>query len=286
MRRRLCLFLAALLAACAPAPQEADPALWEVTGPGGQQGWLFGTIHALDRPAKWQTSEVAAALGRADAVVVEVANVGDAAAMAQSFSRLSQTPGQPPLSVRVRPQLRGKLAALLDRADMRESQFGAVETWAAALTLARAGSTDMESDYGIDRAVLKAAKGKRVIELEGATRQLSLFDSLPEREQRDLLEAVVADSGSLREESPQLGDDWRKGDMAAIEAETRRGLLADPELRAALFTNRNRAWSNSIAGLMKGGAHPFVAVGAAHMAGPDGLPALLAESGYTVTRIR
>ena len=82
-----------------------------------------------------------------------------------------------------------------------------------------------------------------------------------------------------------LADAWRKGDMARIAAETRTGMLADPGLRQALFTGRNAAWAEALARMLARGGQPFVAVGAAHMAGPDGLPALLMAQGYTVTRV-
>ncbi|MFD2579153.1 TraB/GumN family protein [Novosphingobium colocasiae] len=52
-----------------------------------------------------------------------------------------------------------------------------------------------------------------------------------------------------------------------------------------LFTGRNKAWTERIIAALKSGRKPFVAVGAAHMAGPEGLPAMLAARGYKVTRI-
>lgn len=278
--------LALAIAACSPEPQPAHPALWRVEGPHGEQAWLFGTIHSLERPAHWRSAPVDAALRGSDRIVVEVGNLADQAALRKTFASLSQSPGLPRLSARVEPALRPRLAEALQKAGAREDDFANVETWAAALSLARAGQSADDAENGIDRAVLAAADGKPVVELEGALAQLRIFDALPEEEQRHLLAAVLRDAGSIDNESGDLAQAWRKGDMRRIEAETHKGLLADPELREALYAGRNRAWSDRLAAMLARGEHPFVAVGAAHMAGSEGLPALLAARGYKVTRVQ
>lgn len=272
------------LAGCQREPQPAEPAIWHVVGPARQEAWLFGTIHAAPSPLAWKTPKVEAALGRADEVMVEVANIADDVAVAQAFTSLSRTPGLPSVDMRVRPQRRQALARMLAARGISAADTRDVETWAVALTLARPEGGS-EAANGVDRAVLAAAAGKHVIELEGATTQLSIFDRLPEVEQRDLLDAVLSDEGALDDEA-DLVDVWRKGDMAGIEAETRTGLLADPELREALFTGRNRNWTSRIAAEMRAGHRPFVAVGAAHMVGPDGLVAMLQRDGLTVERVQ
>jgi uncharacterized protein YbaP (TraB family) len=274
------LWLALALTACGVPPEPAHPALWEVTGPGGGKGWLFGTIHALPRPAAWRSPAIDAALAAADRIVLEV-DPRDEAAMSRVFEALARTPGQPPLTSRIRPELRSRLSALLAKAGRSEDDFAETDTWAAALTLARSGGGD--SANGVDRAVADLAEGRPIVELEGARGQLSVFDMLPEAEQRDLLAAVVSDPQA---EGSSAAEAWRRGDTTAIERETHRGLLADPQLHAALFTERNRAWTERIAAMLRAGQHPFVAVGGAHMAGPEGLRALLAAEGFRIRRVQ
>lgn len=287
MRKALTAALLALLAGCHEPPREASPALWRVEGPGGETGWLFGTIHSSDAPLAWRTAPVANALGQSGEIMVEVANLSDEGEVSAIFTRLarSETP-LPPLSQRVAPVDRAALAAELKRAGYKDGDFAAMDTWAAALTLAQAGKGADDARNGVDRAIIAEAGSRPVVELEGAAAQLGLFDALPEQDQRDLLAALLHESvveGEAQDRA--LVDQWRKGDMTAIEAETRRGLLADPELRAVLFTGRNTAWTQRIAQEMKAGRKPFIAVGAAHMAGPQGLPAMLTAKGYRIVRV-
>jgi uncharacterized protein YbaP (TraB family) len=170
------------------------------------------------------------------------------------------------------------------------ARLAGLKTWAAALVvaqLAEAGEhSDLDAANGADRALLASHGTAQVIELEGVAPQLAQFDRLDEPAQRRLLATVAADAPKAAAELVRLADGWARGDIALIEGETRRGLLADPELRDVLFVRRNRAWLARISALLGQHHTPLVAVGAAHMAGPDGLVALLAAHGYTVQRVQ
>jgi uncharacterized protein YbaP (TraB family) len=282
MTRFLAALVALALAACAQ-PEQATPALWEVTGPDGQHGYLFGTIHALDEEVDWRSDALDEAFEASNTLVVEAAGIANAEANARTWRLLAITPGQPPLTQRVPAEDAANLRATLDRLSYDENEFRDVETWAAALGLA-SGLRD-EDGAAVDLLLMRDAGTKRIVELEGVAGQLAIFDILPPEDQSALL-ASVADGAVNDPGGPaRLDRLWRAGDIDALAAETRRGMLADPELREALLVGRNRAWTGRIEALLKGGARPFVAVGAAHLAGPDGLPKMLEERGYRVTRI-
>lgn len=283
--RRLVAGLLLALAACAQ-PRHVTPALWQVDGPKGERAWLFGTIHALPEQVDWRSPKLDAALAASDRIVVEVAAINDPAELGRIFATLSRTPGQPLLGQRLPSNLRPALASLLKQEGIPEAAFAETETWAAALALAQALQDEGNSSNGIDKALLKAARGKRVEEFEGAEAQLGIFDGLPEAQQRVLLAATVAGAASAEAAARRLANAWGRGDMALIAAETDKGFMADPTLRAALLSDRNLAWDRKLEALLTGGARPFVAVGAAHLAGQDGLPALLTAHGWKVTRLQ
>lgn len=286
-RRLLALVLAlafgGALAGCgAPdrAWPEPSPALWEVTGAGGERGWLFGTIHALPDGVAWSTPAVDAALGEADVLVVEVAELGDRAAAAAAFEAVASSPGLPPLLQRVPAADRPALVDALARAGRDEGDFAGTESWAAAMLIAN-GARQGEAANGVDRALL--ARGLPVLGLEGHAVQFALFDRLAEADQAVLLAEAARGTGNATEE--RLAAAWLTGDLAVLDREMRAGILADAELRQALLTGRNHAWAERLARLLGETRRPFVAVGAAHMLGEDGLPALLAARGFTVRRI-
>ena len=285
--KRLAVFILALtLAACAPQPvQDVRPALWEVTGPKGEKAWLFGTIHALPAPVDWRSPAIDRALEQSDLLVLEIDNANDPGALGRIFADLSTSPGLPPVAERLDDQRRKRLSAAMAELGLSPRDLAGMETWAAALTVSRAATAESHAAFGLESELMDAARGKPVAQLEGAEAQLRMFDGLPEREQRDLLAGVVEEALSDRPEDT-LAKAWASGDMATIDREAHAGLLADPELRDALLVKRNRAWVVKLSAMLAKGRRPLVAVGAAHMAGPDGLPALLAAQGLDVKRVQ
>ena len=293
----LALAGALTLAACGePARDwpEPSPALWEVSGEHGEKAWLFGTIHALPDGAEWRTPAFERAFAASDLLMVEIGDLDDSRAAARAFEQFAKTPGLPALSARAPLEDRPAVGALMVRAGMDDADFWDVETWAAALILANA-VRESETGNGVDRDLLDLARperlavpasrrGKPVEALETFSAQFARFDRLSEAEQRRFLAAVARDSG--REDTDAQAEAWLTGDLAALASRVERELNAQPALRQALVTDRNDYFAARIAATIEEGREPFVAVGAGHMLGPDGLPALLAERGYAVRRVQ
>ena len=286
--RRFVLSALLVLAACHSAPiDQRHPALWEVTGPDGATAFLFGTVHALPDGLAWKTPAIDGAIAQSTTLVLEIIDPADETAARAAFTQLGTTPGQPPLELRVAPAQRQALRAALAKTGLRPAQFTNLEDWAAALTLSFAleAKDGYDPDNGADRALLVAAGERPVVGLETLEGQLGLFDALPARDQRTLLNSVLAEGEDAGSDN-RLVKAWARGDVASLDREAHAGMMADPRLREKLLVARNRGWADQIATMLSAGKRPFVAVGAAHLAGTDGLPEMLAAKGFAVKRVQ
>jgi len=292
--RSLAVFMLApvliALAGCRDAPDSAaaqappNPLLYEIaSADGAVEGWIIGTIHALPDGTKWRTPTIARVVGQADLLVVEIGNLHgkDGPSL---YSSLAHTPGLPAIEARVPSALKPQLAAMMERSDLDNDDFTALESWAAAITLARIDATGDPAN-GVDRALIADFAGRPVRELEGIRAQLAIFDALPEAEQRSMLAAVLRESVTARKDPARLQRAWLAGDATTIEQSTRGGFLADPALRQALLVGRNRRWIKALVPVLADTPRPLIAVGTAHLVGPEGLVARLGEHGYHVRRV-
>jgi uncharacterized protein YbaP (TraB family) len=295
-RRAALVLLAPLtilgLAGCSDAPGEdrADgpppsPLLFEIANADGTvEGWMFGTIHALPDGTGWRTSAITDVLQRADLLVIEISDLSGRGNGASIYSALAMSPDLPPLAQRVPPDLRAQLFELMQRGGIGGAELDGHETWAAAIALAQVDATGDPAN-GVDRALVEASGARPVRQLEGLRGQLAIFDRLPEADQRTMLAAVVRENRRVRADPERLQRAWLAGDAATIEQSTREGFLADPSLREALLTGRNRRWIKAIVPLLERDPRPLIAVGTAHLVGPEGLAAMLEAEGYTIRRL-
>ncbi|MEH6791217.1 TraB/GumN family protein [Parasphingorhabdus sp.] len=301
IRLLLSMLASVTLTACnsAPAPVTLNtvkigtPALWKVSGTGPDQlgtAYMFGTIHILPDDVQWRTPALEAAITGSDRLVIEVLGLDDRQGAAKIFSRLAISPGQEQLDTRIEPSLRDDLDRIIDESKVSARSLNRMETWAAALSLASAQTQGLglDSSGGVEEKLTAqfAKAGKPIEALETIERQLGYFDRLPEAQQRKMLTSVVEESGDSQRAFEELFNAWMTGDIDQIVTLTDTGILLDPKTREYLLVLRNQDWAEQLDKRLRKTGTSFVAVGAAHLAGPDAVQGMLAKRGYKVEKIQ
>jgi uncharacterized protein YbaP (TraB family) len=142
---------------------------------------------------------------------------------------------------------------------------------------------------GTDATVTRQARAadKEVVTFETVEQQIRLFASLPEAVEVQYLDDVAAETLSPPRNGVALQSAWLHGDMDKLGPLVVDVMRRDrPALYDALLKRRNQAWAQALAVEMDRPGVQLVAVGALHMAGPDGLPALMAARGFQVRRVQ
>lgn len=282
---RLLIGLVAVLLA---NPVVAAPAMWVIHN-GDSDITLFGSVHALPKGEAWQTPRVLSRLDAADTLVLETVIPADPMALAPIVQQLGTKPGLKPLSTRVSPDYAKRLPAAAAAAKVPVAALDGMNTWLAAVTLSQASFAAMglTPEDGVEPALTARAKAarKNVIGLETPEQQLGFLAGLPETDQVKMLEATLDDVAGAKTDIDALIAAWRIGDIEKIARDFDRETRASPVLQATLLTNRNRRWADWIAGVSKRPGKLFIAVGAGHYGGPDGLLALLKAREVTVVAV-
>jgi hypothetical protein len=122
--------------------------------------------------------------------------------------------------------------------------------------------------------------------LETAQEQLMLFETLDASTQRTLLTRAAEKSDGAVKEVVALTNAWGRGDVAALEKVINEDVDAAPAARQAIITDRNRRWSAWVKRRMDQPGTVLMAVGAGHLVGADGVPAMLEAEGMKVQRVQ
>lgn len=269
-------------------PAAAMPGAWVIRD-ADTEITLFGTVHALPKGTEWLAPGVAARLDGADTLVLEVVLPADRFALAPIIAEIGTRKGLTPLTARITPAARPDLIAAAAAAGLTLAALDRMETWLAAITLSEATlrRVGIVADAGVEPQLEARARAasKSIIGLESAEQQLRFFDGLPEADQVAMLEASVTDLANARTETDKLIALWQAGEVDAIARDFAREARASPLLAKVLITDRNRRWADWIAGVMRRPGKVFIAVGAGHLGGPDGLLALVAARGLAISRL-
>ena len=276
-----------LFDAAAKQARDRGP-LWRITRD-GRSSYLYGTIHV--GKAQWMAPGplVRGALRQTDMLALELDPLDEAVQREMAATLAAKGPGKLPAALRARVKKLWKDECL------PEDAVGKVPAEMQALTLTyMAGRRDgFDSSYGseIMLSVIARSVGRPVVSLETVALQLkALFsqdDAEVESMVRDWLDDLEADR--LRPVLRKVAVVWETADLAQLDnyqawCECAR-TEGERKLLKRVLDDRNPGLAQSIHALHGEGRKLFAAVGAMHMVGPQGLPALMAARGYQVERL-
>jgi uncharacterized protein YbaP (TraB family) len=272
-----CLVVALLSPAMAREEAVATRGLlYEIRPPGGgAPSYLFGTIHSEDRRVINLPPQVRSAFDASPSLALEV--VPDASAIIKAMVTMSYTDGRL-LRDALPPELYRETAEALGELGMPEEAFKDLKPWAVVTLLSGPPSETGEFlDMLIYRDALASAK--RIEGLETMAEQLAVFDDLPETDQVELLRETLASREHLPRIFEELIGAYLERDLERLQTMSEAYLAEGDPALAALFQDvvidsRNHRMVERMAPLLLEGGW-FIAVGALHLPGDQGIVELL-----------
>jgi uncharacterized protein len=264
---------------------QAEPVVWRIDG-GDNEVYLFGSVHLLPEGGFIVDGALAEALERADRVCLELdpAAHNEAETLSLTLARAVDPEGRSLFDL-LGPDA-DEVRERADDAGIDLAQLAMFEPWFAGMSvslmaLQRHG---FDGKHGVEQLIQAAAKAKKkpVCGLETLDEQLALLDSMPADSQRELLLQSLDEADEVDELIGPLLAAWRDGDLGYMERRLAEDMADYPDLSGPLIFDRNERWADEIDGMLEGSQNVLLVVGAMHLVGERGVPALLEERGYTV----
>jgi len=249
----------------------------------GRHGYLYGTIHIANLDWAMPGPTIGRALRDAETIAIE-ADPSDPATGAGMAA--PQKPHEAPTLP----------ATMLDR--LRRQAARACEPWeilapmpplmiVTRLTLLDARWDGLHTDYAIETVLASFARktGKNLATLEPiAIQRAAIVAGSPAEQTAEIDQQLSAlENGSARTAMTMIANAWSRGDLDTLAR-----LFEPLDARNALERmagGRNPAIALRIDELHRDGRALFAAVGILHMVGDAALQKLLAERGFTITRM-
>jgi len=263
--------------------------LWRIRRD-GHDSWLYGTLHVAQSEWLMPGPRVQRAMQRSDTLALEL-NLLDPQVM-QVLAR----PASPArVNAVMTPQRREALAAQADKACIDARLLAPLRPGMQAMTLLTlAGREDgFYADYAIDfvLAGMAQAQGKPVIGLEKPEDQLALLTGGSSQAEGEMVDKALEElaSGRARTDIQALTQVWARGDLATLDRYPEwcrcMDTPADRAQMGRVLDQRNVALARGIEKLHAEGRRVMAGIGALHMIGDQGLPALLQARGFEVLRV-
>jgi len=259
----------------------ADRAVfWAIEKAGRPAGYLLGTIHSEDPRVLDFSADLIARLQENQVFAMEL--VPDT----PTLTRLRQYMSLPPdrtLESMIGAERYAAAAAALARYRVAPEAIGRLKPWAVMMTLS---TPPPVTGFFMDMSLSLRASGMglKLVGLETLEQQLSFLDRMPLKMQLSLLDQAIADAGQVTAAHERMVEAYLQNDLQRLQALSEQefetaGSCASEYFKRRGITARNHRMLESLLPQLAE-ARVFIAVGALHLPGDEGLLNLLRRAGF------
>lgn len=262
--------------------------LWEISGNNLEKpSYLFGTIHLACEGDVEMRPEIQAAFDASENLILEIA-MDDPALMTKMMQASISTDGKS-ISEKLGKDLAVKVdLLLLEKMGTGLTSFDQLNlpTFSAQMSLL---SLDCPMALGYDMALTLEAEQmkKEVLGLESIEKQIEVLFSQSDEEAIQTIQYIVDNLDEFILETQQLMELYKQQNIQEMYNFTKRA-FDDPKYPSGniekFLDERNQNWIPIIEKHIQS-KPSFIAVGAAHLAGEQGVIQLLRNQGFTVKAI-
>jgi uncharacterized protein YbaP (TraB family) len=275
-------------AAAAETLRHGQGLLWQVVYEAKPVAHIFGTMHSSDPDVLALPAPVIEAFKAAPSLSLEI--ILDETAMQRIGAAMRLPKGQH-LQDFVPPDLFSRAAAAAEPLGWQPIHLSRMKPWAVAMLISfPAEDRRKGARLPLDLWLMETARArhKPVYALETLSEQVQVFDAMPTQDQVAHLRAVAVPAAEKRRMMAALKEAYLRRDIESIMLASREESPGEQALRTKidrrLLDDRNRRMvERMLPRFDEGGA--FIAIGAAHLPGENGVLALLERRGYSVARL-
>lgn len=259
--------------------------LWRIERADLRPSYIFGTIHSDDPRVLQLPGVITQKLKEADSFVAELKL--DTASTRAASRLMFLPPGQTLESLIGRPRYQ-KCIELLSRFDIPAAAVQRMKPWAVMIILSM---PKPESGTVLDERLYQQAQsqGKKTYGLETNREQVAIFESFSLPQQIVMLDDAIKEFDQLPTIFEQLVRFYLQRDLTGLERISDKYMLqgdrkiAQSFKQRALLERNHRMVRRMKSRLQEGNS--FIAVGALHLPGEEGILRLLQKEGYRVTPV-
>lgn len=266
-------------------PTESNTLLWKIEGKKVKKdAYIFGTIHLIYKEKFYFPAQLKSLVQNAEQVVLEIGNLNQMEALQYMMLQKGTI-----LDFFTPEQGDSILVWAKQSLDMEPEQFkmalGKMKPFAVIQLASQKDLIGKIESYDMKIQSIAVEKDIPVLGLETIAQQMAIFDNMDTLQQREMVMEFVRNPHKQESTMNEMFDIYLKQNVDEMFQYISNEGGSMMESSEELLDKRNRNWIPQIEELIKK-KKTFIAVGAGHLGGEEGVLRLLEKQGYKLIPVQ